>query len=147
MIDLEEAYECFECGQPADFEHHVVPRILGGTKTVSLCNQCHAKVHGLKSMQTGTLTSKAMQLKRERGEYTGGQPEYGYDVGEDGVLVQNEEEQQAIEIAKELVDAGFSYRGAGKALADIGYLSRTGRPFVPQVIKKMVGLTHRKKTK
>jgi 5-methylcytosine-specific restriction endonuclease McrA len=38
--------ECFECGAPAAHQHHVVPRSLGGTKTVPLCEGCHGKVHG-----------------------------------------------------------------------------------------------------
>lgn len=37
---------CFDCGSPADHAHHVVPRSLGGTKTVPLCNPCHRLVHG-----------------------------------------------------------------------------------------------------
>jgi hypothetical protein len=36
---------CFECGQPAEHNHHVVPRVMGGTRTVPLCAGCHAKVH------------------------------------------------------------------------------------------------------
>lgn len=38
--------QCFECGEPSRHEHHVVPRKLGGTKTVPLCRRCHAKAHG-----------------------------------------------------------------------------------------------------
>lgn len=37
---------CFECGQPADVRHHVVPLSLGGSKTVPLCIGCHKKAHG-----------------------------------------------------------------------------------------------------
>lgn len=36
---------CFECGQPAEFDHHVVPRSRGGINTVPLCRECHAKAH------------------------------------------------------------------------------------------------------
>ena len=39
--------ECFECGKEATEEHHVIPKSLGGTKTVPLCTKCHMKVHGL----------------------------------------------------------------------------------------------------
>lgn len=39
--------ECFECGNPATENHHVIPKSLGGTKTVPLCSLCHMKVHGL----------------------------------------------------------------------------------------------------
>jgi len=37
--------KCFECGDPAQANHYVVPKILGGTKEVPLCNLCHGKVH------------------------------------------------------------------------------------------------------
>lgn len=39
--------ECFECGNPATENHHVIPKSLGGSKTVPLCSVCHMKVHGL----------------------------------------------------------------------------------------------------
>jgi hypothetical protein len=39
--------QCFECGNPATENHHVIPKSLGGTKTVPLCTLCHMKVHGL----------------------------------------------------------------------------------------------------
>ena len=39
--------ECFECGATKDIQdHHVVPRLRGGTKTVPLCYSCHCKAHG-----------------------------------------------------------------------------------------------------
>lgn len=38
---------CFECGSDVNIhQHHVVPKTLGGTKTVPLCGTCHGKVHG-----------------------------------------------------------------------------------------------------
>jgi 5-methylcytosine-specific restriction endonuclease McrA len=37
---------CFECGNPAHHEHHVVPKALGGTATVPLCIDCHERAHG-----------------------------------------------------------------------------------------------------
>lgn len=38
--------QCIECGKPATEEHHVIPRVLGGTVTVPLCGGCHSLVHG-----------------------------------------------------------------------------------------------------
>lgn len=39
--------KCFECDATEDLqEHHVVPRIRGGTKTITLCYSCHMKAHG-----------------------------------------------------------------------------------------------------
>lgn len=28
--------KCFECSEPAPAKHHVVPEVLGGTKTIPL---------------------------------------------------------------------------------------------------------------
>ncbi len=41
--------KCFECDGHATEEHHIIPKSLGGTKTVPLCAICHAKVHGLQN--------------------------------------------------------------------------------------------------
>ena len=40
---------CFECGKPAEHEHHVVPVVLGGKKKIPLCADCHSKVHAPES--------------------------------------------------------------------------------------------------
>jgi hypothetical protein len=36
---------CFECKGKAEHRHHVVPRCLGGKKMISLCIECHNKIH------------------------------------------------------------------------------------------------------
>ena len=38
---------CFECGEQATEEHHIIPKVQGGKKTIPLCTSCHMKVHGL----------------------------------------------------------------------------------------------------
>jgi hypothetical protein len=38
---------CFECDATATCEHHVIPVSRGGTRTVPLCNKCHALAHGI----------------------------------------------------------------------------------------------------
>jgi hypothetical protein len=40
---------CFECGELATEDHHVIPQVMGGMKTVPLCSSCHMKVHGISS--------------------------------------------------------------------------------------------------
>lgn len=37
---------CYECGEPANEKHHMIPKSLGGTKTIDLCSACHCKIHG-----------------------------------------------------------------------------------------------------
>ena len=36
--------KCFECECPAKYNYYIVPRALGGTKTVPLCGVCYDKV-------------------------------------------------------------------------------------------------------
>lgn len=53
---------CFECGRPADVDHHVIPRSKGGTKTVPLCNKCHSIVHDAKLISLGELISNGKMI-------------------------------------------------------------------------------------
>ena len=37
---------CFECGGNENIHnHHIIPKSLGGTKTIPLCIVCHSRVH------------------------------------------------------------------------------------------------------
>ena len=59
---------CYECGVPADVEHHVVPKSRGGTKTVPLCGECHAKAHHREgNMSVSELTRKGLLAAKARG--------------------------------------------------------------------------------
>jgi hypothetical protein len=37
---------CFECSEPASFDHHVIPREVGGRRTVPLCERCMERALG-----------------------------------------------------------------------------------------------------
>ena len=64
--------KCFECGSNESIHnHHVVPRILGGTKTIPLCETCHGKVHDRKFLNHKTLQRKGIEKARELGVYKG----------------------------------------------------------------------------
>ena len=58
---------CFECGAEAVENHHVVPRVLGGTRTVPLCAVCHGKAHAMERGDHCRLTVLGIKLARERG--------------------------------------------------------------------------------
>jgi hypothetical protein len=53
---------CFECGREATENHHVIPKSLGGTKTIPLCTICHMKVHDLHN--TKRVDNSAELVKR-----------------------------------------------------------------------------------
>ena len=63
---------CFECGSPADEMHHVVPRSLGGTKTIPLCSSCHGKAHGMGRGNIRSLIREALAIKKAQGVRLGG---------------------------------------------------------------------------
>jgi hypothetical protein len=63
---------CFECGAPAVFNHHVIPRNLGGRQTVPLCAACHGKVHGITfTPHHQTLIKQGMARARAAGKRLG----------------------------------------------------------------------------
>ena len=106
MITIDETI-CFECSSPAVYQHHVVPKSKGGTKTIPLCHACHSKVHG-RNMLHPNLIKNALARKKQEGKVYGSIP-YGKKRGPDGeTIIPNEEEQKAIERVRELRIEGLS---------------------------------------
>ena len=63
---------CFECGEPAGYNHHVIPKAQGGKHTVPLCAGCHEKVHGRSfTMHHGALTKRGQDAARALGHIPG----------------------------------------------------------------------------
>jgi DNA invertase Pin-like site-specific DNA recombinase len=88
----------------------------------------------------GERTAVAMQLKASRGEYTGGEPPFGYRVCADGERIEPEPaEQAAIALARQLHAEKRSLRGVARALEERGVRSRAGKGFAPVQIRRMVG--------
>ncbi len=50
--------KCFECSAPAECNHHVVPKSLGGTKTIPLCLICHGIIHCKDFLKMSELRKK-----------------------------------------------------------------------------------------
>jgi hypothetical protein len=65
------AKECFECGGVANHDHHVVPKSLGGTKTIPLCVECHSKVHG-RALTHSSLVKAGIERAKAEGRPVGG---------------------------------------------------------------------------
>ena len=65
---------CWECEAEGVHihNHHVVPRSRGGTKTIPLCEACHAHAHHRgKAMTTSALTAEAIAKGRTQGRRHG----------------------------------------------------------------------------
>jgi hypothetical protein len=122
---------CFECGAPSEHQHHVVPRSLGGTRTIPLCGRCHGLIHGIDLAHTGALTARALQDKRERSEFTGGRIPYGYErlTPVSRWIVECPGEQATITLMRELRAARLTLRAIMKTLNERGIRTRTGAPW------------------
>jgi predicted transcriptional regulator len=56
--------KCFECDSEENIHnHHVIPKILGGTKTIPLCVLCHGKVHDKNILKMSNLAKIARSKK------------------------------------------------------------------------------------
>lgn len=83
-------------------------------------------------------TRAALAVKRSKGERTGSIP-LGYHVGPDGkTLVKDRREQRAVRTAVKLRADGHSYRDVAGRMDEMGIATRTGRPWDPQQVRRMV---------
>jgi site-specific DNA recombinase len=84
----------------------------------------------------GERTAAALAHKKAKGERVGGVP-YGYRAA--GCTLETVPAEQAVIVqARELRAAGLSLRQVCDQLAARGHLSRTGRPFAPVQVQRML---------
>ena len=102
-MSIELEYFCFECGSTDNIEHHhVVPKVLGGTKTVPLCIKCHSLVHQKDFTKFRELAKKGIQKKiRETGQW--GRTKGSKESTEK--FLSKEKNQQI----KEMLEDGYTY--------------------------------------
>lgn len=86
----------------------------------------------------GERTRDAMQHLKAMGEYTGGFVPYGFKLLEKGKLEINPREQGIINIAKNLRQRGLSFRKICKEMTGRKLLNRSGTPFMPTQVYRMV---------
>jgi hypothetical protein len=72
------------------------------------------------------------------GMYAGGSVPYGRAVGDDGELVDNEDEQKVIAEARRLRAEGFSLRRLAEQLAAAGVRNREGGAFLPTQVWRLL---------
>jgi hypothetical protein len=63
--------KCYECGEPKDDMHHIVPKSKGGTKTIPLCLKCHGLVHDRDFVRHRQLMLEGIMRAKALGKYTG----------------------------------------------------------------------------
>lgn len=82
-------------------------------------------------------TKDALKAKRERGEKTGGDVPFGYDI-KDGRLIPNEKEQRIIELIKRLRDKGYGLKRIAKYLNESGFRTKRGKAFTHIQVKRIL---------
>jgi DNA invertase Pin-like site-specific DNA recombinase len=84
-------------------------------------------------------TSAVKEYKRQRGEFLGGEPPYGYRV-EGKMLVPDEEEREVMSTAKDMRTRwGYSLQDIADAFNDDGVPRRRGRSWTRQAIARLLG--------
>lgn len=118
---------CFECGRPATHRHHVVPRVLGGKKTIGLCSECHPKAHGkVGHWNTSQLTKEALNELKAQGKFCGGAVPYGWQVVE-GWLIPHPEELAVRQLITVWRRGGVTLWGICHALDGLGIPTKHGK--------------------
>lgn len=139
--------QCFECGSREGIHnHHVIPKSLGGTKTIPLCYKCHALVHGAKSINIGELVKKSYKREDKKkyviGQEFRGHTPYGFDV-RDKSLVENIAEQEIISLIRKLYQIGLGCTKVTQILNEGKLYNRHGNPWhtstINNIMRRMKG--------
>ena len=143
---------CFECGAPAVHQHHVVPRSLGGTRTVPLCLDCHGKVHGIR-FTSPYMTKVALVEAKARGVLLGAaNPDGRKLTAEDAAkgprasAVKRSIQAQAAYADLGPMIAGWRAEGMGiraisRRLNAEGSVTRNGKPWNPVQVSRVLSYT------
>lgn len=124
-LDIDIIEFCFEYGKEAFYNHHVVPRVMGGTKTVPLCLLCHGKCHDL-NCAGGGLVRMGLKKRKEEG-LSLGRPPFGKRWYQDYLII-DELEQRTIDRILFLVEEGkSSYQEIADDLNGKGFKKRNGK--------------------
>ena len=70
---MKETIMCWECEKnPATENHHPIPKVYGGKKTVPLCGLCHGMAHNMnRSMDHASLIRAGLEKAKKNGAVFG----------------------------------------------------------------------------
>jgi len=90
-------------------------------------------------LQIGVRTKAALAAKKARGEKTGGEVPYGFDVDADGHLRPNQSEQETLQAIKELRGRGWTLQAICDDLTSRGVMTKTGKTtWQPKVVSRLL---------
>lgn len=84
-------------------------------------------------------TTAALRHKKANGLKTGGSLPYGWKLAADGKhLERDEDEQEAVTVARGMRTMGASFFKIAEHLGALGYQTRTGKDFAPIQVQRMI---------
>lgn len=113
-------------------------RIDGSSAAGKMMVRMLAVMAEFESDQISERTKLAMRHLRNQWRYTGGHLPYGFAMGLDGRLEVVHDEAEVIGVVLTLRAAGLGLRAICRGLEKKGLSARSGRPFVPMQIKRML---------
>lgn len=134
-----DAPRCFECDEPAEVEHHVVPRSRGGTRTVPLCGRCHGRAHHTDR----NMSPVALIRDRVAQGKPHGRTPFGYRV-ENGRYVPVEWQMRVLALMERMRREGVSTTAVADALNRWGVPTQHGRRWRDAGVWKITGEPGRK---
>lgn len=134
---------CFECGCDGEIHyHHVVPKILGGTKTVPLCPICHGKIHGVNFLNHKELTRQGLVNAKKRGVKLGSPQNLTKDAKMKGIkkITENRLSSDEWNKAKEFISKLDTKHLTNIALLlnENGYRTRRGCLYSAGTVKRLI---------
>ena len=143
--------KCFECDSDKNIHHHhVVPKSIGGTKTIPLCGDCHGLVHNKNLTHMSELILKKKRKIAEEGFYPNGTCPFGYRIkgysGKKVLEVHSKEAEIVSYIFKkthELVEQNLYSKTritqtVLKSLKQKGFTRRDGADFIRHNLKDIL---------
>jgi hypothetical protein len=103
---------CCNCGYIGKLEnHHVVPKVMGGTFTVPLCVKCHGLVHGRDFVKSRNLQSIGIEKAKLAGKYKDRRPIKTAETFENWI-----KKKAVKEICVYMTTTNYSYRDIATAV-------------------------------
>jgi hypothetical protein len=137
-------WRCWECELETEIihNHHVVPKIRGGTKTVPLCEVCHSKAHHRdKNMNTSALTKEGLRKAKERGVKLGNpRPRASLQRAHRSINKNKIEfNNKILPLINSAIESGLtSARGIAKYLNEKGLKGRRGGRFAADTVIRIL---------
>ena len=134
-------WECEKTNTPLH-NHHPVPKVRGGERTIPLCEECHSKAHHRKkNMNTSALTREGLRRAKARGVKMGN-PRWRESIEAARSTAYKHADDFALQmspIIDELRAAGVhSFAATARALNARGIQTRLGKKWFPSTISNVI---------